>query len=200
MKNLFIFLCLLLCFCYTTTARAGEETAAPETSKIEEVELPLAIQEYLNKEMEKLPPVEQHFRKAQQLHATGKLDEAIKELNLALKEDPKDVPSNCELGIVYMGQEKYDEAIKQLEKTLKLDPQYPKTYYALANAYARKPSPDVKAAGNYLDEAVKLGYHPVPWFLDYMKKLEGETGIPEEKTEAAVSETETTAEVPVANE
>lgn len=161
-----------------------KETAAPE--------LPQALQEMMQKEMEKLPPVERHFRTAQDYHARGNLDEAIKELDLALKEDPKHVPSNCELGIVYMGQNNYDKAIEQLNKTLELDPNYPKTHYALANAYARKPNPDIKLARKHLDESIKLGYHAVPWFLDYMNKIEAQSAAevkPAAVQEAPISET-----------
>ena len=151
--------------------------------------MPPALQEFLDRELESLPPVEQHYRRAQNYEARGKFTESIAELNLALKEDPKHVPSNCELGIIYMGQEKYDLAIEQLQKTLKLDPKYPKTYYALANAYARKADPDVVMARQYLDKAVELGYHPVPWFQDYLKRLEAEKGITSQK-EKAITETE----------
>lgn len=179
-KWIVIIICLFLLFPVLISAqeKSVTETAISETP---ELELPPAIQELLRKEMEKLPPVERHFRMAQDYHARGKLDEAIKELTLALKEDPRHVPSNCELGVIYMGKGDYDKAIGQLKKTLELDPEYPKTHYALANAYARKPDPDVKLARKHLDEAIRLGYHAVPWFLDYMKRLE--------KQEGTVSET-----------
>lgn len=75
-----------------------------------------------------------------------------------------------------MGKSDYEKAIEQLNKTLELDPNYPKTHYALANAYARKLNPDVKLARKHLDESIRLGYHAVPWFLDYIKKLEGQEG------------------------
>ncbi len=186
-------LCVMLVFSAGFVFCADEkkivETASTETA---DLELPPAIQELLQKEMDKLPPVEKHFRMAQDLHARGKLDEAIKELELALKEDPKHVPSNCELGIVYMGKNDFDKAITQLNKTLELDPNYPKTHYALANAYARKPNPDVKLARKHLDESIRLGYHAVPWFLDYMNKLEAkqlEAAQSTTKQEIAVSET-----------
>jgi tetratricopeptide (TPR) repeat protein len=186
---------VVLVFCAGSIFSAEEKTTKDvkemSTSETPELELPPAIQELLQKEMEKLPPVEKHFRMAQDLHARGKLGEAIKELELALKEDPKHVPSNCELGVIYMGKNDYDKAIEQLNKTLELDPNYPKTHYALANAYARKPSPDVKLARKHLDEAIRLGYHAVPWFLDYMNKLEAKTGSgsPEEAKEITASET-----------
>jgi tetratricopeptide (TPR) repeat protein len=176
-------------FVFSADEKKVVEAAKSETP---ELELPPAIQELLQKEMDKLPPVEKHFRMAQDLHARGKMDEAIKELELALKEDPKHVPSNCELGIVYMGQNDFDKAIIQLNKTLELDPNYPKTHYALANAYARKPNPDVKLARKHLDESIRLGYHAVPWFLDYMNKLEAKSpeGVqPVVNQEKAVSET-----------
>lgn len=174
-KLVVVLIALFLSFSFMGVAQEEKvsEEAATETA---EIELPPAIQELLQKEMEKLPPVERHFRMAQDYHARGKLDEAIKELELALKEDPKHVASNCELGVIYMGQGDYDKAIEQLKKTLELDPNYPKTHYALANAYARKPTPDIKLARKHLDEAVRLGYHAVPWFLDYMKRLEGQEG------------------------
>lgn len=170
---------LLICwFLILSPIVSAQEEKAVEKAVSEppELELPPAIQELLQKEMEKLPPVERHFRMAQDYHARGKLDEAIKELEFALKEDPRHVPSNCELGVIFMGQGDYDKAIEQLNKTLELDPNYPKTHYALANAYARRPTPDVKSARKYLDEAIRLGYHAVPWFLDYMKRLEGQEG------------------------
>lgn len=174
-KLVVVLIVLFVSFCIAGTAQE-EKVSEKETTGAAEIELPPAIQELLQKEMEKLPPVERHFRMAQDYHARGKLDEAIKELELALKEDPKHVASNCELGVIYMGQGDYDKAIEQLNKTLELDPSYPKTHYALANAYARKPTPDVKLARKHLDEAVRLGYHAVPWFLDYMKRLEGQEG------------------------
>lgn len=166
---------LFLGFCALGTAQEAKVTEKT-VSETPELELPPAIQELLNKEMEKLPPVERHFRMAQDYHARGKLDDAIKEIELALKEDPKHVPSNCELGVIYMGKNDYEKAIEQLNKTLGLDQNYPKTHYALANAYARKLNPDVKLARKHLDESIRLGYHAVPWFLDYMKKLEGQEG------------------------
>lgn len=186
-----IFIFLMLIFPFSVIAE--EKVADTETVSEEEgTELPPAIREILEKEMEELPPVERHFRKAQRYHAEGKLEDAVSELNLALKEDPVHVPSNCELGVIYMGQDDYDKAIVQLQKTLKLDPEYPKTHYALANAYARKKEPDIELAKKHLDEAVRLGYHAVPWFLDYMKKLEVSSKlIPEvpETKEETVKET-----------
>ena len=186
-----IFMFLMLIFPFSVIAQ--EKGVDTETVTAEEVtELPPAIREILEKEMEGLPPVERHFRKAQRYHAEGKLEDAVKELELALKEDPVHVPSNCELGVIYMGQNDYDKAIVQLQKTLELDPEYPKTHYALANAYARKPEPDIELARKHLDEAVRLGYHAVPWFLDYMKKLEVKSKlIPEvkETKEEIVKET-----------
>jgi len=156
--------------------KAIKEKTVSESRQVPEI--PPAIQKMMEKELEKLPPVKQHFRRAQNYNAMGKTKKAIEELNLALKQDPKDVPSNCELGVIYMGQGNYSKAIAQLKKTLALDPKYPKTHYALANAYARKPKPDTALARKHLDEAIRLGYHPVPWFLDYMKRLEGKGTIP----------------------
>lgn len=144
--------------------KTSKETAQPE--------LPPAIQQLLQKEMEKLPPVERHFRMAQDFNARGKYDEAMKELELALREDSRHVPSCCELGIVYMGKGEYDKAIVQLNRALEMDSQYPKTHYALANAYARRANPDIILARQHLDQAVKLGYHAVPWFVEYLSKLE----------------------------
>lgn len=184
MRIVFVLLILFVGFPFAYAEEVA--TSVSESASVPEMELPPAIQELMQKEMEKLPPVERHFRMAQDYSARGKMEEALQEIDLALKEDPKNVPCNCELGIIYMGQGNYDKAIEQLNQTLNLDPQYPKTHYALANAYARKANPDVQLARKHLDEAVKLGYHPVPWFLDYMKKLETQTVKPQENI---VSET-----------
>lgn len=180
MKNSIFFLIavfLLIESSYVFTEE--KETIVEKEVEIdaEQIEIPPVIQDYLEKEFSKLPPVERHFRLAQQYHSMGKLEDAIKELELAFKEDPDNVPCNCELGVIYIGKEDYDKAIAQLNKTLGYDQTYPKTHYALANAYARKPNPDVKLARKHLDEAVKLGYHPVPWFLQYMERLEGKVKI-----------------------
>ncbi len=177
-KTFFAVVIIVVCL-ISLLVLAEEDVVVEEKVTAEEMdmELPPAIQEMLDRELEKLPPVERHFRKAQDYHARGKLTEAIAELNLALKEDPKHVPSNCELGVIYMGQEDYSKAIEQLQKTLKLDPSYPKTHYALANAYARKPDPDLVQARKELNEAIKLGYHPVPWFVEYLERQEKEKGI-----------------------
>lgn len=191
-KWIFIWIYLILVCSFSVIAEEKEVAGEEITSESQEVELPPAIQELLEKEMEKLPPVERHFRMAQHYHASGKFQEAIQELELALDEDPQHVPSNCELGIIYMGQDDYDKAIVQLKETLELDPEYPKTHYALANAYARKPEPEVELAREHLDEAIRLGYHAVPWFLDYMKRLEAkEKGLPVPgEEEGVVTETE----------
>lgn len=182
-QAILVSICIVL-ICPALVMAEEEVVAEKATTEVKEPELPPAIQEMLDRELEKLPPAERHFRKAQQLHARGKLDEAIEELELSLKEDPDYVPSNCELGVIYMGQSDYNKAIEQLKKTLELDPEYPKTHYALANAYARKPQPDVTLARKQLDEAIRLGYHPVPWFLEYIKKLEAKKGNLPETSEA----------------
>lgn len=177
-KHLYVFLLIipiLLAFTpiFNVMSAESELVETEEITEVEQVELPPAVQEFLRQEMEKLPPLERHYRMAQEYHARKKYDEAEKELEEALKIDPKHVPSQCELGVIYMGKGDYDKAIKQLNKTLKLDPDYPKTHYALANAYAlKKPEPDINLARKHLDTSIKLGYHAVPWFVEYVKKIE----------------------------
>lgn len=172
MKRVFFTFLSAFALCFFVSISFAQQNEETKTA-----EVPPEIQKILDNELQSLPPVERHFRKAQNYHASGKLDEAISELGLAMKEDSAHVPSNCELGVVYLGQENYDKAIEQLEKALKLDKTYPKTHYALANAYARKSPPDVMLARKYLDESIRLGYHPVPWFLEYMKKLESKEDV-----------------------
>lgn len=85
---------------------------------------------------------------ALQLLAEGKIDDAINEINLALKLDPRSRPFNTELGwILYLGR-RYPAAVVQYEKTLQIDSREAQVWEGLADVYAAA-GHDAKAFKTY---------------------------------------------------
>lgn len=70
------------------------------------------------------------------LLAEGKIDDAVNEVNYALKLDPRSRAFNTELGwILYLGR-RYPEAVLQYEKTLRIDSREAQVWEGLADVYA----------------------------------------------------------------
>lgn len=121
---------------------------------------------------EEVSEADKYFQQGYDLNNRGKYDEAIVELEKAVKADPQHLRAQVYLGVAMMGKEDFNGAITQLKKALKLDENYPLTNYALAVCYSRKDNPDVAQARKYVEIAKKNGYHVPPWFFDYLKRLE----------------------------
>ena len=72
-KHLYVFLLIipiLLAFTpiFNVMSAESELVETEEITEVEQVELPPAVQEFLRQEMEKLPPLERHYRMAQEYH------------------------------------------------------------------------------------------------------------------------------------
>ncbi|MDP8219189.1 MAG: hypothetical protein P9M03_10755 [Candidatus Theseobacter exili] len=126
---------------------------------------------------EDLSEADKHFEKGFELNNRGQYKESIAEFEKALQLEPDHLRANVYFGVAIMGDERFEDAIPQLEKALAIDKTYPLTNYALAVCYARKPEPNVSGAREYLDKAKQYGYRVVPWFEQYVEKLES-GGLP----------------------
>ena len=72
------------------------------------------------------------------LTALGRVDEAVKEMQIARQLDPLSIRINADLGMAYLSAGKYDEAIRQEEKTLELDSNARVAYWISGMAYQQK--------------------------------------------------------------
>jgi len=65
----------------------------------------------------------------------GKFDEAIKEIEVAIKLDPLSLIINATASIIYYPGGEYKKAIEQAKKTLEMDPNFRPVHIFLANIY-----------------------------------------------------------------
>lgn len=112
------------------------------------------------------------FDKGMEFYRQSKYDEAIGAFSEATKVEPKYAQAYCEMGIAQMEKNDFEGAIPNLLKSIELQPTYPKAHYAVAVSYARQKAPDTVNARKHVDIASQQGYMVVPWFLDYLKRLE----------------------------
>lgn len=68
----------------------------------------------------------------------GRLDEALREIQIARELAPLSLPHNAVLGKIYYLRRDYEEAIEQLLETVDLDPAFAMTYLFLGKAYREK--------------------------------------------------------------
>jgi len=71
------------------------------------------------------------------LAVTGRLGDAITEMERAKKLDPFSIIINTELGCPYLYSKQYDRAIAYFGKALEMDADFPFAHFALAEAYDR---------------------------------------------------------------
>jgi TolB-like protein/Flp pilus assembly protein TadD len=69
------------------------------------------------------------------LAVTGRLTEAIAEMEKARELDPFSIIINVELGCPYLYSKQYDRAIDYFQKALEMDSDFPFAHFALAEAY-----------------------------------------------------------------
>jgi TolB-like protein/Flp pilus assembly protein TadD len=65
-----------------------------------------------------------HHIYAMYLQTGGRMEEAVKEMELAARLDPLDLPINNHLANVYFSAERYDDALRQLDGILEIDSTY----------------------------------------------------------------------------
>ena len=104
--------------------------------------------------------------------AQGDIDNALDKLKSALEIDSNNVRARTHLGTTLMEKDLFEEAILELNKAIKLDAEMPLAHYALAVCYARKKHPNVLLARKHVKMAQEYGYNVVPWFLNYLDRLE----------------------------
>lgn len=95
-----------------------------------------------------------HQRYAIFLATIGKLDEALHEIDKAVKLDPLSLIINSDVALIHYFRSEYDQAIEQGKKALELDPNFAVAHFSLALAYEQKGMLD-QAIG-VLEEGVNL--------------------------------------------
>ena len=68
-------------------------------------------------------------------YKTGRLDEAVRELVIAISLDPEVADTHCNLGVVYNAQGRLGKATGELETALRLNPDNAEAHYNLGVAY-----------------------------------------------------------------
>jgi protein O-GlcNAc transferase len=87
------------------------------------------------------------YHKAMALKKLGKIDEAIKELRLALADRPNYVAVLHSLGMLLRQKGEFDESIRLLEQAVKLEPKNGQILYSLGIAYHK---------GKRVDDAIRI--------------------------------------------
>jgi serine/threonine-protein kinase len=79
-----------------------------------------------------------HHSYSRYLAATGRIDDALKEIASAEKLDPLSVLLKANTGMIYFFGRRYDEAIAQLQTVLALDSTFSTAYWGIGLAYEQK--------------------------------------------------------------
>src|SRR4029079_236994 len=79
-----------------------------------------------------------HHSYSRYLAATGRIDEALKEIGEAEKVAPLSVILKANTGMIYFFGRRYDEAIAQLQTVLALDSTFSTAYWGMGLAYEQK--------------------------------------------------------------
>lgn len=106
------------------------------------------------------------------LTATGRFDEAERELRAALELDPLSLALNTDLGMPYYYAGRYDEAAALYLKTLELEPHFGYAHYRLGLALVQ--TGDYERAAEELALAGEFSQHPdVPLAAAYVRAAAG---------------------------
>ncbi len=81
----------------------------------------------------------------------GKNDEALKYIEIAKEDDPKNYSLYFAAGIIYLNQNKFDEAIVELTKSVELKSDLYDSQYGLGAAYINKASDMFVKANEIMD-------------------------------------------------
>ncbi|MCP4377212.1 MAG: DUF4915 domain-containing protein, partial [bacterium] len=95
-----------------------------------------------------------HQNKGLQLYQEGKLDEAAKEFEKAVKMQPDFLPARANLGITLVDLEQYDQAIEQLQQVVRDDALNADAYRSMGFAYSQKR--EIDSAIQYLRKAIEV--------------------------------------------
>ena len=95
------------------------------------------------KEFRRAIDLDPHYATARQwygrfLGAVGRFDEAIKQMQLAITDDPVSLIINSNLGSLFYYAKDYTRAEAQFQKTLELEPNFIQTHWELGNTYERE--------------------------------------------------------------
>ena len=96
---------------------------------------------------------------------TGKLEEALLALDLAVRINPTLSEARANMGNIYLRQGSLNEAIDQFNKALKINPGDPKTHYNLGTAYLN--AERYREAEDHLEQTLVLD----PNFVDAIVQL-----------------------------
>ena len=96
-----------------------------------------------------------HFYKGLSLRYLKKYDEALREIEIALKSDPSNQEYVNEKGMVYYVQEKYDRALEIFEGAKSLPATFPEPFYWAARIYHIK-NDYKKALAGYYEASQKI--------------------------------------------
>ncbi len=98
---------------------------------------------------------------AMALYRTGKLDNAIKELNTVLKADPENFDATDGMGVILIKKEKYKEALEYLQKAYAMKEKDIMVHVHLAVVYdklnlADKSKAELEIAGSLVSDASEI--------------------------------------------
>lgn len=106
------------------------------------------------------------------LTATGRFDEAERELSAALEFDPLSLPLNTDLGMPHYYAGRYDRAVALYRKTLELEPRFGYAHYRLGLALVQQG--EYEGAAGELELAREFSLHPdVPLAVAYVRAAAG---------------------------
>ena len=97
---------------------------------------------------------EQRFNAGVDPQEQGRLEEAIKGYDEAIRLDPQDADSYHKRGFAYFNLGQYERAIEDYDEAIRLNSQYTDAYIARGNAYANLGQP--QRAIDDFDEAIRL--------------------------------------------
>ncbi len=79
-----------------------------------------------------------HQRYSRYLVSLGRIDDALREINLAQQLDPLSLLAKANAGMIYFFSHDYDSAVLQLRKVLQEDPKFPVAHWGLGLVYEQK--------------------------------------------------------------
>ena len=107
------------------------------------------------------------------LAATGKLNEALAEIEQAVRDDPRYLMANAALARAYLWTRRFQDALTQSRKTLEISPTLLHAHASLGLAYAHLRQHD--AAATAFQEALKVS-RDHPYYLGFLGYTYGLTG------------------------
>ena len=118
------------------------------------------------------------------LGMAGKTDEAILQLEAAVRLNPRDSVTLANLGTLHLAQDRVDRAGALLEEALKLDPASPMAHKSMGILYADHLGDPAKAVPHfqkYLDAGGDAEAERIRAYVDRMSRVGGEPPLPEKK-------------------